>query len=325
MQINKNTFGVYISLTSIYQNQGILIKTLKSIENQTLLPDKCFIYLSEEPYLLDDGFKNKVLNIDLSETIFSNSLFELIWTKNIGPYRKLLPLLKQKFNENCIIITIDDDTVYDPDLVSHYVNDYIAHNCCISYRAHILDTTNGIHDCDYKIRLSESETPRLWNFHTGKGGVVYHPKFFKNTENLIFNDNIYKNLCEVGDDVWFNLCRIINKIHCYFLPKNYMIEDNTQKHSLYFTFNYGDNNTIMIRRTIKKLIKCGYQVPNDYYVSSDPLDTSDSHDLNKSAFFRLSRLSLPSLETLSCFVNESELELELELEQDSESVSPHLA
>lgn len=303
---------IYVSLTSICQNQDILVKTLESIENQTLLPNKCYIYLSEEPYLLDAGFMNKNLSPELDGIIKSNNLFELVWTPNIGPYRKLLPLLKEKINEDCIIITIDDDTVYDIDLIKNYYNDYIANKCCISYRAFTLNMKHGIHNCDYKDRLPEIGTSKLWNFHTGKGGVVYHPTFFKNTENIFFDNNIYHNLCEVGDDVWFNLCRIINKIPCLSLKKNYMTVDNTQKHSLYYTFNFGDNNTIMIRRTIKKLLKLGFQIPDNSY---------QIDNCNKQTYYKLSRLSLSSLDSVSEVLSNPESPDS----EYSESVSPHFA
>ena len=81
---------------------------------QTRLPDKICLYLSEEPYLLDDGFKDKkITNSELLKYINDNSIIDIKWVKNIGPYRKLLPLLKDKWDEDCIIITIDDDTIYD--------------------------------------------------------------------------------------------------------------------------------------------------------------------------------------------------------------------
>ena len=50
---------VFISLTSIFKKQDSLLQTLHSIMKQTKLPDKIFLYLSEEPYILDTGFKDK--------------------------------------------------------------------------------------------------------------------------------------------------------------------------------------------------------------------------------------------------------------------------
>ena len=94
---------LYVSVTSIKQNQNRLLLTLKSIKTQIIKPSKCFIYLSEEPYLLDKGFKDRILNKNLEDFINKNNLFEIRWCKNTGPYRKLLPLLKEKYQEDCLI------------------------------------------------------------------------------------------------------------------------------------------------------------------------------------------------------------------------------
>ena len=114
--------NIYVSLTSIFQKQNQLLETLKSIKNQTLKPTKCYIFLSVEPYLLDLGFKNKKLNNNLQDYIDSNYIFEIRWCENIGSYRKLLPLLKEKWNENCIILTMDDDIYYNINLKQHCIH-----------------------------------------------------------------------------------------------------------------------------------------------------------------------------------------------------------
>ena len=121
---------VYVSLTSIFQNQDILVSTLDSIMKQTILPDKLFLYLSEDKSFFDNGFTNKkVTNEKLKTLIANNKIIEIMWGKDIGPYGKLLPLLKEKWNEDCIIITIDDDTVYNKNLINNLVEDYEKHNC----------------------------------------------------------------------------------------------------------------------------------------------------------------------------------------------------
>jgi len=52
--------NVYVSLTTVKQNEAIVVETLQSIAAQTQLPDKWFIFLSETPYLLDSGFANGI-------------------------------------------------------------------------------------------------------------------------------------------------------------------------------------------------------------------------------------------------------------------------
>ena len=95
---------IYVSLTSIQQKQKVLFKTLRSIRRQTLLPNRCFLYLSEEPYMLDKGFENKEVSDRINKFMSKNKRFEIKWCVNIGPYRKLLPLLHEKFNEDCLTL-----------------------------------------------------------------------------------------------------------------------------------------------------------------------------------------------------------------------------
>ena len=85
--------------------------------------------------VLDDGFKNKeITHTGLVELLHNNSLIDVRWVKNIGSFRKLLPLLKEKWEKDCFIITIDDDTLYHEDLIFNLLNDYNKYKCVIGYR-----------------------------------------------------------------------------------------------------------------------------------------------------------------------------------------------
>lgn len=259
--------NTYVSLTSIKQNEDILLETLKSIKNQTVKPNKCFLYLSENSYLLDEGFENKKIGYDLDDFLAKNSNdFELIWCENIGPYRKLLPLLKEKINQDCSIITIDDDTEYNPDFIENMINDYNKQKCCISYRGFTMKVSKNINELTYEDRSTLKEK-YLFNFHTGKGGVLYNPNFFKKTESVIFDREIYLECCETGDDVWFNFMRIANNIDCYVSDNEFMKKDNTKAwRSLFYRFNIFDKlNTLNIKKTIKKLISLNLLCENINY------------------------------------------------------------
>lgn len=250
---NQKTIPVYVSLTSIYKNQSILLKTLKSIINQTRKPNKIFLYLSEEPKILDTGFKNKkITNENLLNFCNNNSLIEIKWVKNIGSYRKLIPLLKQKWNEDCIIITIDDDTYYDKNLIKNLVNDYYKYKCVIGYRG-FTPLSNNLNDFDYNKRSPIKKELSLLNFLTGKGGILYKPDFFYKTKNLIFNEEIFTNICFKQDDLWFYVIRILNNVKCYLGDKKFQIKDFSKK-GLFIHYNSHNNlNTKVIKKIIKKL------------------------------------------------------------------------
>lgn len=250
---------IYVSLTSIFQNQKVLLITLKSMLNQSHLPNKIFLYLSEEPYLLDKGFPNKIItNNDLNKLINENDIITVTWVKNTGPYRKLLPLLEKVWNENCLIITIDDDTEYHKDLIKNLINDYETHKCVVNYRGFTMKFVE-LENISYFNRESSLKKKYLYNFPTGKGGILYHPSFFHKTGKLIFNEKIYKETCPVGDDIWFCFVRICNEVDCYIDNKPYMIGDHTTSYSLFGNYNSKNNlNTINIKKTVGKLILLGY-------------------------------------------------------------------
>lgn len=248
----------FISLTSIFDNQQALIHTLNSIKQQTLKPDKCFVFLSTEPYLLDKGFADQQLPANI-EAILRDDLFEIRWVANTGPYRKLLPILQEKIDEDCVIIAVDDDTSYEKNMIENYINDFNTYNCVIASRSYTMKFEN-VQDISYKDRDTINRL-NVYNFHTGKGGVLYHPKFFRNSASHIFDSMIYKEVCPFGDDIWFNFHRIANKINCYIPPYSSYVQDNTTRYGLWNNINSKNNtNTIYMRKTIQKLKELGYDL-----------------------------------------------------------------
>ena len=257
---NNPNKPVYISLTSIFQRQHLVLRTLESIVKQTTLPSKIFLFLSKKPHLLDAGFKDKLLtNNNLKIFLHKYShLINVVWVKNIGPYRKLIPLLKKKWDEDCIIITIDDDTEYDNKLIENLVNDYKEHNCVINYRG-FSPKISKIEELEYK-KDKYLMNKHLFNFPTGKGGILYTPSFFHKTKELIFNKDIYLKKCETADDVWFMLVRVANNVSCFLDNKPFMKKDNNcNSLSLFSNYNNNNNkNTEIIKKTLKALKEKGY-------------------------------------------------------------------
>ena len=86
---------VYISMTSMFRRQDRLFICLKSILNQSYIPNKIYIYLSEDKSFFDDGFKDKkITNESLLTLISENEIYEVkIVTQNfkskIRNYRKI--------------------------------------------------------------------------------------------------------------------------------------------------------------------------------------------------------------------------------------------
>jgi len=255
--IQNKKVPIYVSLTSIFQNQDLLIKTLKSIKNQTLKPDKVFCYLSEDPYLLDTGFSNKIIsNLELKNFINENKEFEIVWVKNTGSYRKLLPLLKEKWNEDCIIITIDDDAIYDSNLIETAIDSYNENKCVVGFRG-FTPKINEIKDFNYTKRDNIKERHK-YNFLTGLGSILYKPSFFHKTGEVIFDESIYLKYCNKQDDIWFYILRIMNKIDSVIiLDKKWCIKNlnsDMNRPSLFKNFNRFDNLNTTVFKEIWNLL-----------------------------------------------------------------------
>lgn len=263
------TSPILISVTSIFQNQDILLKTLLSIlSGQTKPPDQVHVYLSIEPFLLDQGFGEcRITHPGISYLL---SLFQNIfvhWVPNTGSYRKLLPLLKEKWETDCIIITIDDDTIYDSELIRNMVRDYNEHHCVVSYRGFTpancsepdaslppsyadLQSISAFDYYSHVLPVSRS----IRNFATGKAGVLYTPHFFAHTPHLVFNDDLYLDHCPGQDDIWFYVMRVLNRIECLLVQRPYMIHDMSRT-GLFCVFNSkGNNNTNVLRNLVDVLV-----------------------------------------------------------------------
>jgi hypothetical protein len=255
---NLSKVPVYISLTSIFNRQNILERTLQSIIKQTRLPDKIFLYLSEEPYILDDGFKyRKITDSNLLELINANTIIDIKWEKNTGPYRKLLPLLREKWNEDCIIITVDDDLIMDKNSIKNLITDYNEHKCVISYRGFtpIFDKIDNFDYC----KRDKLKSLSLYNFSTNGAGTLWKPCFFHKTKELIFNNETYLDVCDRQDDIFLYLVRVLNEVSCYIGTNKFGALDTRSK-GLYVYFNSkNNNNTIVFKNAIKKLKNLNYK------------------------------------------------------------------
>jgi len=267
---------IYVSLTSIKQNQTILQKTLLSIKNQDLLPDKCYLFLSEEPYLRDEGFINKELNEDL-KMLLDNDMFEIRWVPNIGPYRKILPLLFEKKMEDCLIITVDDDTEYDPSFVNNLVQEYNNNHCMIGNSGWTLNVTSW-KKINYRDRL-ENKREHICNITSGKGGIIYHPSLYWHIWDLFFRYDIIKECCETNDNIWIFFMRLVAGVKCILThDTNYSVNDNTAINFL-LNSNYNEycQNTIYLQKTYQKLVKEKVLLPNITILSRDLPVTTEVH------------------------------------------------
>jgi len=247
--------NTYLSLCSIRGNQKELCATLAS-----LLPSgfPIYLFLSTTPHLRDEGFANRFDSFSEPLKLMIRNHRHRIHVRfvdNTGPYRKLLPLLREKWDERCNIITVDDDTEYDPKVFAQMVRiSESMGGVCVANRGFALRW--DAEHVDYFDRAEEPCCP-IHAFHTGKGAVLYRPSMFAATRDLIFDRERFLALAPYNDDFWFNLLRIANRVPCHLTQLAYMKRDLTNKNALYSNYNL-DRNNAQLNAVLQELVRIGY-------------------------------------------------------------------
>ena len=114
--MNKSTDQkqVIVSLTSFPQAIPYAVQAIRSILDGSLLPDKIVLYLDTQK------FPEGTLPQELEALKAESPIFEVRFDEaEIRSYKKLIPALKDFPND--IIVTIDDDIQYHPDMLSRLV------------------------------------------------------------------------------------------------------------------------------------------------------------------------------------------------------------
>ena len=183
LPIDKNKPKLIVSLTSFPYRIPTLHMTIESILNQTHKPNFIILQLAE------DEFPNK--EEDLPENLLKLRQFglKIQWNKvNYKPYNKLIPTLKEYPND--IIITVDDDLIYDKDMVKRLWNSYLKNPNYI----HCHRTTKVLLNKDGSFKVKPKKfykKPSYANKLAGHGGVLYPPNsLYKD----IFDEKLFTSL-----------------------------------------------------------------------------------------------------------------------------------
>lgn len=192
---------VIVSLTTYGERFYQVYITIESLMQQTIKANKIILWL-------DDSFANRPLLPILKRQIERG--LEIRYCKDLGSYKKLIPTLKE-FPES-IIITVDDDVIYNIRTIEKLVTAY-NHNphfiyCNRMHRIKLEDSTVLPYRKWEKGIMDTKES--ILNFPVGIGGVLYPPHCFNNE---IFNEEFFLKNCPNGDDIWFKAMALLNNFH----------------------------------------------------------------------------------------------------------------
>lgn len=221
---------IIVSMTSFPERIQFVPLTLERLMNQTVKPDKIILWLAKEQFLnLENDLPSRLLEMK------SRGL-EIKWCEDLKAYKKLLPALKQFPND--LIITVDDDLLYDVDLVE---NLYEAHRmypqAIIASRVHKVTynadgTVAPYQEWEKEIDYDTYE-PKHDLFVTGGAGTLYPPPHIFSPE--VFNIDVIQSLCPFADDIWINMMAAIYDTPIVYTGKNRRLRyiEGTQENRLY--------------------------------------------------------------------------------------------
>lgn len=99
-----------VNLTTTFQRLSLCRVALISLLSQSRLPDRINLWVSKQPYLRDEGIRDGLCIEQLLKSLPEPSRERVIvrWVENTGPYRKLIPMLREA-QEDDVLVTADDD------------------------------------------------------------------------------------------------------------------------------------------------------------------------------------------------------------------------
>ena len=219
---------VVVSLTSYGRriSANVVYYTLVSLLRQSHLPDRLVLWLDKDNWN-DSKIPKKIK--DLNEYGL-----EIKYCEDIKSYKKLIPSLKEF--DNSVIITVDDDVIYNKDIIQSLLKEKCNRpNTIISHHARFpkaykdkFEPYNAWPLKRPKNGLTEFIMP------IGVSGVLYPPGSF---DKEVFNEEIFNSLCPFADDIWFWLMAKRNGMQHHVIDPGKSIGNSFD--DLYQFFNKG--------------------------------------------------------------------------------------
>jgi hypothetical protein len=85
---------LYVSMTTISERTDKVVEAVFNIMNGAVIPNHIFLFVSSDPYMLDRGIREQDIPVELYG-LMAAGIVTVVNTDNIGPHRKLLPMLQQ--------------------------------------------------------------------------------------------------------------------------------------------------------------------------------------------------------------------------------------
>lgn len=214
---------VIVSMTTFPAAIKYAHRSILSLLKSKVRPHKLILYVTESEF---DDFKELNEIKRLSE-IYPH--FEVRnYPFNIRSYRKLIPALADFPND--IIITVDDDVDYHPDMIGSLITHHHKYpNAIFAHRAKRIEP-NKPYKKWKKYRWYHFLFKKFYhsplNIPTGVGGVLYPPNSLKKE---FIDAELFTQIAPTTDDIWFWAAATANGTEIMPVPFGYNKPKGLQK------------------------------------------------------------------------------------------------
>ena len=169
---------------------------LLSLRQQVLKPDLLLLNISSEPYLFDEG-------ITTVPDWLNDGFATINFVENTGPYRKLLPVIRE-IDDDDLLICADDDVLYGDRWLKSLVelaHKYSGHIIAARARRmkkNILGKWQNYVNWDYITNIEEG----IQILPIGCGGIVYRKALLD--FDFLF-DPVAQKISPTTDDLWYKM------------------------------------------------------------------------------------------------------------------------
>lgn len=210
---------ITVNLTTTCQRLSLCRIALTSLLLQSTLPHKINLWISKEPYLRDEGIfcSGSVNQLFDSLPVANRSRINIQWVRNTGPYRKLMPILREAQVED-VIVTADDDIFYGEGWLNGLLNAYqnaqgkAVGARVLNKRVNFLGrNTSYLH---WNL-VKESSIVRRKFIITFGGGAVLTRSMFRERD---IRDDSFLEVAPTADDLWYSKLLQLNDVEVVVEP-----------------------------------------------------------------------------------------------------------
>lgn len=187
---------IIVSFTSFPARINRIWIIVESILRQKRKPNMLILWLSSEQFSDISLLPKRLLQLQ------NRGLSIRLCSDDLKSHKKYFYAMQEFPND--IVITIDDDVIYNSDLLLNLVevnNKYPSAICCNHASRIVIKNGEIAPYLSWDNKVTE-EKPNSEVMPIGVGAVLYPPY---SLDNDVFNIDIFKKYCFQADDIWLNI------------------------------------------------------------------------------------------------------------------------